>query len=389
MSSIDYLMSYLLAVSLLIVLGHTMALCLLVFIICCILYYIEHMKLLEYEAKGILQQFNLPVPNGEIAVTHTIPVVIKSQVPTGGRGKAGGIKIATTESEVEQFSREIKQLSIKGYTPRTLLYEEVLEIERELYLSLLIDRSAGSIQLIAHSEGGVEIESHSSDEFLKKDLSESNFDALGDSLAEFYDLPEKAFALGDLVEKLNTCFTESDATLLEINPLVLTKQGELVAGDCKMTLDDAAAFRHPEWNFEEEKADANFVSLNHKGTVATIANGAGLAMATVDAVTAAGLTPANFLDIGGGATTEKIVQSFKKIMEFPSVNAIVINIFGGIVRCDIVAQAIIEAQEQLPNLPRLYIRLSGNRSEEAAKLLNERGLTLYSTLEECLQELTV
>jgi succinyl-CoA synthetase beta subunit len=251
----------------------------------------------------------------------------------------------------------------------------------------MIDRSSGAIQLIAHQDGGVEIESHDSKEFLKKELDGSGFDGIGDMLAEFYDIPEKAFVLGDLVEKLYSCFVKNDATLLEINPLVLTRGGDLVAGDCKMTLDDAAAFRHPEWDFEDKKADANFVSLNPHGTVATIANGAGLAMATVDAVTTVGLTPANFLDIGGGATTEKVVDSFKKIMEFPSVDAIVINIFGGIVRCDIVAQAIIEAREQIADLPALYIRLSGNRSEEAAELLKKHNLTLYKTLDDCLKEL--
>ena len=223
---------------------------------------------------------------------------------------------------------------------------------------------------------------------MKKELDGKGFDAIGDTIAEFYNMPDKAFVLGDLVEKLYRCFVQSDATLLEINPLVFTKQGKLIAGDCKMTLDDAAPFRHPEWDFEEKHVDANFVPLNKTGTVATIANGAGLAMATIDAVTVAGLTPANFLDIGGGATTEKVVKSFKKIMEFPAVNAIVINIFGGIVRCDIVAQAIIEAREQLPGLPTLYVRLSGNRSEEAAELLNTQGLTLCTTLEECLRELT-
>jgi succinyl-CoA synthetase beta subunit len=346
------------------------------------------MQLLEYEAKAILQQFNFPIPRGDVQNPHTTPVVIKSQVPVGGRGKAGGIKIAKSEEELERNIQDIKQLPIKGFLPKTLLFEEALEIERELYLSLIVNRSSSAIQLIAHQDGGVEIESHESDEFLKKELDGTSFDAIGDTLAEFYDMPEKAFVLGDLAEKLYHCFVKSDATLLEINPLVLTKQGELVAGDCKMVLDYAAAFRHPEWNFEVKHVDANFVPLNKTGTVATIANGAGLAMATVDAVTTAGLSPANFLDIGGGATTEKVVDSFKKIMEFPLLDAIVINIFGGIVRCDIVAQAIIEAQEQLPDLPKLYIRLSGNRSEEAAKLLNEQGLALYATLEECLQELT-
>lgn len=346
------------------------------------------MKLLEYEAKAILKACDLPVPAGSIdADTSPLPVVIKSQVPIGGRGKAGGIKIARTAAELEQLSHDIAKLSIKGYAPKTLLYEELLDIDRELYLSIGIDRAASTVQLIAHEDGGIEIESHDSDEFLKLPLDGTGFDGIGDQLAEYYDMPEKAFVLGDIAEKLYSCFVKNDATLLEINPLVLTQKGELVAGDCKMTLDDAAAFRHPEWDFEEERANANFVSLDTHGTVATIANGAGLAMATVDAVTTAGLVPANFLDIGGGATTEKVVASFKTIMEFQSVNAIVINIFGGIVRCDIVANAIIEAKEQLPNLPALYIRLSGNKSKEAAELLHAHGLTLYTTLDHCLQEI--
>jgi succinyl-CoA synthetase beta subunit len=154
-----------------------------------------------------------------------------------------------------------------------------------------------------------------------------------------------------------------------------------------MTLDDAAAFRHPEWNFEEDKPDNNFVVLNDNGTVATIANGAGLAMATVDAVVANGLLPANFLDIGGAATTENIVASFKKIVSFPSVNAIVINIFGGIVRCDTVAEAIVEARRQLKDLPPLYIRLSGNRSDEAKAILKKEGLVLHDSLADCLEEI--
>lgn len=344
------------------------------------------MKLLEYEAKAILSHYNLPVPLG--AVDHNsipLPVVIKSQVPIGGRGKAGGIKIANTDDEIRSCTEALHSLSIKGYTPNHLLYEEVLTIKKEFYLSLTINRSLGVIELIAHPDGGAEIESHDSGEFLKREVSVSRFDTLGDTLSEFYGIPEKSFLLADLVEKFYHCFVESDATLLEINPLILTEDGRLVAGDCKMMLDDAASFRHPEWKFEDTPANANFVSLNEHGTVATIANGAGLAMATVDAVVARGLIPANFLDIGGGATTEKVVASFKKIMTFPEVSAIVINIFGGIVRCDIVAQAIIEAREQIPQLPALYIRLSGNSSEKAAELLEAKGLVLYDTLDACLE----
>jgi succinyl-CoA synthetase beta subunit len=348
------------------------------------------MKLLEYEAKFILKTYDIPIPRGTVSDEYKdtappLPAVVKSQVPVGGRGKAGGIKVAKTNEEFEQTTKEVLALSIKGFTPRRVLYEELIDIDKEFYLSLTINRSLGNIELIAHSEGGVEIESHDSDEFLRKELSPRGFDAIGDSLAEFYNIPNKAFLLADLTEQLYECFVKSDATLLEINPLILTKQGEIIAGDCKMTLDDAASFRHPEWNFEDAPANANFVSLNEHGTVATIANGAGLAMATVDAVVAKGLTPANFLDIGGGATTEKVVESFKKIMTFPEVSAIVINIFGGIVRCDIVARAIIEAREQIPELPNLYIRLSGNSSEKAAEILKSKGLTLYDTLDACLE----
>lgn len=348
------------------------------------------MKLLEYEAKFILKTHGIPIPRGTINTEKNpaelpLPVVVKSQVPVGGRGKAGGIKIAKTDEELAQMTNEILELPIKGYTPRRVLYEEVIDIDKEFYLSLTINRSLGSIELIAHPEGGVEVEGHDADEFLKKELSSTGFDAVGESLAELYDIPEKSFALADLVEHLYTCFVKSDATLLEINPLILTKQGEIIAGDCKMTLDDAASFRHPEWKFEDAPANVNFVSLNEHGTVATIANGAGLAMATVDAVVTKGLVPANFLDIGGGATTEKVVESFKQIMTFQEVSAIVINIFGGIVRCDIVAQAIVEAREQIPELPALYIRLSGNSSEKAAEILETKGLALYRTLDDCLE----
>lgn len=352
------------------------------------------MNLLEYEAKKILRASDISVPHstllgkGNSLQNVSLPSVMKSQVPTGGRGKLGGVKIVKTVDELERVSDSLLAHEIKGFVPKTLLAEEVLDIDKEFYLSLMINRSQRYIELAAHIDGGVEIESHDSVEFLRTQIEPNSFDAAGESLAELYGLPEKTFVLQDLVDKLYRCFVSNDATLLEINPLILTKQGDLVAGDCKMVLDDAAAFRHPDWNFEEKPASSNFVSLDNRGTVATIANGAGLAMATVDAVTSAGHSPANFLDIGGNATTEQVVASFKKIMEFPAVDAIVINIFGGIVRCDTVAQAIIEAKSQLPNLPRLIIRLSGNRSDEAAKLLKEHDLPLYPNLTECIEALS-
>jgi succinyl-CoA synthetase beta subunit len=352
------------------------------------------MNLLEYEAKKILRASDISVPHstllgkGNSLQNVSLPSVMKSQVPTGGRGKLGGVKIVKTVDELERVSDSMLAHEIKGFVPKTLLAEEVLDIDKEFYLALLINRTKHCIELSAHADGGVDVESHAASDFLHFAMTDKNANAAGETLAEIYGLPEQTFALQDLIEKLYDCFVSQDATLLEINPLILTTHGELIAGDCKMILDDAAAFRHPDWNFEEKSASANFVSLDDSGTVATIANGAGLAMATVDAVTSAGYSPANFLDIGGNATTEQVVASFKKIMEFPAVDAIVINIFGGIVRCDTVAQAIIEAKSQLPNLPRLIIRLSGNRSDEAAKLLKEHDLPLYRNLTECIEALS-
>jgi succinyl-CoA synthetase beta subunit len=348
------------------------------------------MKLLEYEAKGLLRSSGVLVPRGIILIDNdqygdaALPIVVKSQVPTGGRGKAGGIRVATTEQELRQTTKELFALAIKGHTPRSLLAEELLPIKQEYYVSLVVSRERGCVEIVAHTNGGVEIESHSASEFFRRELNIDNCEGVGDSLAEYLGLAHKSFVLQGIIERLYNCFVTNDATLLEINPLVLTLEGTLVAGDCKMVLDDAAYFRHPDWKFEERPADANFVVLDQEGTVATIANGAGLAMSTVDAVKDARLNPANFLDIGGGATTEKVVESFRRITQFPHVSAIIINIFGGIVRCDTVARAIIEATHQLPDLPVLYIRLSGNRSYEAAELLSTEHLTLYATLEDCL-----
>lgn len=349
------------------------------------------MNLLEYEAKGILQEFGIPVPKNTLVrpsdeVIPAAPIVLKSQVHTGGRGKAGGVRVIK-EGDTASAAKEIFALAINGELPNTLLAEEMIAIQSEYYLSLMVNRSNACIELVAHQEGGIEVESHLPGEFYRHEITPELVSSVGDNLADYLGLSEKSFALQDLLEKLYTCFVSSDALLLEINPLILTSGGELVAGDCKMTLDTAAGFRHSDWQFEQEPTSANFVTLNCEGTIATIANGAGLAMATVDAVKAAGLEPANFLDIGGGATVEGIVSSFKSILEFPNITAIVINIFGGIVRCDDVAAAILEARKQFRDLPKLYIRLSGTRSEEATLLLASEQLTLYPDLPSCLEEL--
>lgn len=347
------------------------------------------MNLLEYEAKAILATAKIPVPQSTLITKDArlkvpLPTVLKSQVPTGGRGKLGGIRIVETEGALAAAASDLFTLPIKGYLPSALLAEEKLTIARELYLAILINRSATTIELIAHRDGGVEIESHEAADFLHFELTSHNSESAGEQLAEYYGLESHSFTLQDIIKNLYHCFIKNDATLIEINPLVLTTDNQLVAGDCKMALDDAARFRHPEWQFEAEQANANFVILNPEGTVATVANGAGLAMATVDAVVAGDMTPANFLDIGGGASTETVLAAFRRIMEFSHVKAIVINIFAGITRCDEVARAIVAAREQIDTLPPLCIRLAGTNYEDAAEILADANITLLPTLQDCI-----
>lgn len=346
------------------------------------------MNLLEYEAKKLLSDNSIPVPKSFIAgdVADFLPVVVKSQVPTGGRGKAGGIRVATTQADYSEAVDAISRLSIKGFTPKTLLGEELIAINRELYLSLLIDKKTAGVTLMAHTNGGVEVEDNPTESYFTRPLSQdANFEAIGQSLADYYDLPSQTFALQDLIEKLYAAFIKNDALLLEINPLIVTTGDKLIAGDCKMELDDAAHFRHPEWQFEAEKSESNFVTLDPSGNVATIANGAGLAMATVDAAHDAGLTPANFLDIGGGANEASVLAAFQRLIEYPNVRVIIINIFAGITRCDEVAKAILAARQQLPNLPPLAVRLAGTNYEQAVELLAANNITIQPSLEQAIE----
>lgn len=348
------------------------------------------MNLLEYEAKRILASSKLPVPDGRVITKGSVdisdfPIVLKSQVPVGGRGKAGGILIVNSPDELANATDTLFSLDIKGHLPHSLLAEEKLSIDRELYLSVLIDRKTASLQLMAHTQGGVEVEENKEFASWPVDYSKPDFDALGQSLADYYGLQEQTFLLQDLVERLVQCFKANDAMLIEINPLILTTDKKLIAGDCKMTLDDAAGFRHPDWDFETKPAEVNFVTINPEGNVATIANGAGLAMATVDAAYDAGLTPANFLDIGGGANTESLLKAFNKIVEYQNVQAIIINVFAGITQADEVARAIVEAQKSITNLPSLFIRLAGTNYPEAEKILTEVGVSIMPNLESCLE----
>ena len=347
------------------------------------------MILLEYEAKGLLNEFNLPVETGTLYkegfMPETFPVVVKSQVPVGGRGKLGGVKIAHNPQEFTQFVTEIQQISIKGHLPTNLLIENALSIKKEFYLSITINRDLSRIQFTANCNGGIEIEAMPADSFLNIPVpfAKPNFNVIGEQLAEYFNLPEQIFILQDIAKNLYTAFTKNDALLIEINPLILTSADKLIAGDAKIELDSAAAFKH-NWNYETEMPNANFVTLNSNGSIATIANGAGLAMATVDAIFSAGLTPANFLDIGGGANEEKVLQAFNKLMKFPNTKAIIINIFGGITRCDEIAKAIVSAKKSTSNLPPLYIRLSGNNYKEAKEILDANDIMLLPDLASCI-----
>lgn len=350
------------------------------------------MKLLEYESKALLALSKIAVPKSSIVKagqqpTQPLPYVLKSQVPTGGRGKAGGVVVieeSQNPEEIDSIIKKLLNLPIKGFVPRVLLAEEKINIQRELYLSLLVDRASQSLKLLAHTNGGVAVEDNKDFKTWLIDGDSLNADVIGQELADYYQLPDQTFALQDLIENLAHCLVDNDATLIEINPLILTTDNKLVAGDCKMTLDDAAGFRH-DWNFEQKPAETNFVTIDPNGNVATIANGAGLAMATVDAAFEAGLRPANFLDIGGGANSETLLKAFQRIVTYPNIQAIVINIFAGITRSDEVAKAIISARQQIDNLPTLCIRIAGTNDEVAKDILTKENIALMPDLASCLK----
>lgn len=346
------------------------------------------MQLLEHEAKQILRISHVAVPSSFLLSLQTdfttikTPIVLKSQVPVDGRGKLGGVIVVESPGQLKATAKRLFSHAIKGHIPNVLLAEEKLSIAREHYIALLIDRDTSSILLMAHKDGGVEVENNNSSDFLTIPIDSSSLSRDAKQLAAY--LGYEIRFIKPLLENLYGAFVKNDATLLEINPLIYTTAGDLVCGDCKMELDDAAIFRHPEWDFEDQPDDTNFVTLDPDGSIATIANGAGLAMATVDAVAERGLKPANFLDIGGGANTHSILAAFRRIMEFPHIDAVVINIFAGITRCDEVARAIIEAKKQISSLPPLFIRLAGTNFEEAVTLLAREDIATMATLAECL-----
>jgi len=365
-------------------------------------------KIHEYQAKAILARYGVTTPRGEVAYTKEEAreaaqrlkanvVAVKAQIHAGGRGKGGGVKLARSGDEAEDIAGRI--LGMKLVTPQTgpagrivkrVLIEEGLDIKRELYLGLLVDRASGLPVFMASAAGGMEIEE------VAKDNPEAILRELIQPVVGLqpYQARKIAFGLGlpgevathatPFFQALYRAFIDTDASLLEINPCVLTGDARLVALDAKMTFDDNALFRHPNLRelrdldeedpleVEASKYGLNYIKLD--GSVACMVNGAGLAMATMDIIKYAGGSPANFLDVGGGASSEQVKNAFRILMSDPSVRAVFINIFGGILRCDVLATGVVAAAKDLRlNVP-VVVRMEGTNVELGQKILRESGL---------------
>ena len=370
------------------------------------------MKIHEYQAKAVLSKYGVPVPRGEVAFTpeevHDIAKrlggsisVVKAQIHAGGRGKAGGVKLAKSGSEAETIARELLgktlvtyQTGPAGQRVSRLLVEEGLEIDRELYLGLVLDRSSKRIVLMVSNEGGVEIEKVAEEHPEKLHKIFVN-PAVG---LQAFEAQKLGFALGlsgDSLKKgvkmmlaLYHAFIATDASILEINPLIVTRSGDLLALDAKMNFDDNALYRHADIrelrDISEEdplEVEASKFSLNYirlDGNIGCMVNGAGLAMATMDIIKLAGGEPANFLDVGGGANAEQIRNAFKILLADKNVRAVLINIFGGILRCDVLAQGVIAAVQELDVKVPIVIRMEGTNVEQGRRMLAESGLNFQN-----------
>lgn len=375
------------------------------------------MKIHEYQAKNILKKYGVRVPEGVVARTPTqavkvastlaqrlgFPIVAKSQVLVGGRGKAGGIKLISSANEIEPVVSQLLGMSIKGEKVKKLLIEQGLNIAQEIYLGAIIDRARKKIVFMTSGAGGVEIEQVAA-ETPEKILFTPIEPLLGLTAAQvremfyFLGLEKEYFPdFSAIAQGLYRAFVEKDCSLAEINPLAVTCEGRVMAADAKMNFDDNALWRQPDIAKLRDPAEEppverkarkfklNYVKLD--GKIGCIVNGAGLAMATMDIVKHFGGEPANFLDIGGGAKSEQVTQALKLITSDRSVNTIFINIFGGIVRCDLVAEGILKALEQFPkwNIP-IVVRLSGTNEERARELLKGTQLIPAASMSEGAQK---
>jgi len=383
------------------------------------------MKIHEYQGKEILRKFNVSAPKGGVAFSAGDAVkvakqdiggklwVVKAQIHAGGRGKGGGVKVARSLHEVWETASEIMGMNLvthqtgpEGKVVKRLLVEQGVNIERELYVGITLDRALSKNVIMVSTEGGVEIEkvaAESPDKIIKETVEP-------DVGLQPYQARKLAFALGlsgaqhknavKFLLGLYKAYEGTDASLAEINPLVITKDGDVIALDAKMNFDDNALYRHKEINefrdldeedpleVEASKYDLNYIKLD--GNVGCMVNGAGLAMATMDIIKLAGGEPANFLDVGGGANKTTVANGFKIILSDSSVKAILINIFGGIVRCDRVAQGVIDAAKEMNVTVPIVVRLEGTNAKEARELLNNSGLNfeVANSLKDAAEKVT-
>lgn len=370
------------------------------------------MNIHEYQAKSILAGYDIPILRGKVAynVEEALKAasdlggklwVVKAQIHAGGRGKAGGVILCHSIEDVKQAAQKLlgsrlitHQTGPKGQEVQRLYIEEGCDIARELYFSLVVDRLHQCLSFVASEAGGVDIETVSAqtpDKILTFQIDPASGiqPYHGRKLIYGLSLQEKAAQqMTKLVERLYLCFLEKDASLIELNPLVVTKAGDLVALDAKMTFDDNGLFRHPgivELRDENEE-DASELEANRQGisyvkldgNIGCMVNGAGLAMATMDIIKLNGANPANFLDVGGGASQEKVAAAFKLILADPNVEAILINIFGGIMRCDVIAQGIISAAKEINLTVPMVVRLQGTNEKEGRQILKESSLSIIS-----------
>ena len=381
------------------------------------------MKLHEYQAKQIFSDHGIPIPNSKVVKTASEAaaaafeiggqVVVKAQVHAGGRGKAGGIKVVDTPGEAESAAKEMLgrnlvtfQTGPDGVPVETLLIEEAIDISKEIYLGMVIDGASKGVVVIASESGGMNIEeiAETSPEKIIRvpiDPVVGLQPFIGRKIAYELNFPQTLIRpMTSVIQNLYEAFTLSDASLAEINPLVLTNDGGIIAADAKLDIDDDAVFRQKSFSnmadpsqedpleVEAKAYDINYVKLD--GNVGCIVNGAGLAMATMDVTSAAGASPANFLDIGGGADEEKVSKALKIVLSDDSVKAVLVNLFGGILRCDIAARGFVIAAKEMPNAIRpMVVRMLGTNSEEGRDILSKSDLdvSLVETLDEAAEKI--
>lgn len=369
------------------------------------------MKIHEYQAKGIFADFGIPIPKGEvtsspdearqIAVKYMKPVMIKAQVHVGGRGKAGGIKYCAELDDAYFAAEEILSMHIKGLPVKKVLVAEAIDIADEAYVGIVLDRVSKKPVIMVSPAGGIDIEEvarEAPEKIMKFEVDPimglRGFEATRLAMFVYSDF-KLARQCSGIIEKLYRVYMDNDASLAEINPLIVTKKGELIALDAKINLDDNGLFRHPELEAmrdpdaeepeeaDARKADLSYVKLN--GNIGCCVNGAGLAMATMDLVKHFGGEPANFLDIGGSSSPEKVIAAMKIILGDPNVKVILFNIFGGITRCDDVANGIVAAVDKLkPKVP-IVVRLTGTNEDIAREILKGVGMEASSSMEDAVK----